>query len=141
MSRQRESDEDKHLEWGVRRARENPGLCMLLIIFEIVLGAGVNTYYGHFYALFAVVFVTLALLPFYGSYRYVLTPEQIEVYGPMYCVTYEWEDFDAWRVYEEDLRLSFADGDRTPLVLFAPRRVDEVIQYVQRYLPRTLDDY
>ncbi|MEA3402065.1 MAG: hypothetical protein U9R79_12585 [Armatimonadota bacterium] len=142
MSRRGGEDRSKdRLVWSVRRANESPTLCLLLIVFEIALGVGVYEYYGPYYAGFAVLFITLALLPFYGSYRYELGADGLEVHGPFYYAAHEWKDFDGWKIYEDDLRLQFrGDGRPSVLVLYAPRRLDAVVQYVQGHLPRRFDD-
>ncbi|MGC9317006.1 MAG: hypothetical protein ACP5KN_03090 [Armatimonadota bacterium] len=139
--RGRDDASEDRLIWSVRRANESPTLCFLLIVFEIALGAGVYQHYGPFFAGFAVVFITLALLPFYGSYRYELSSDGLQVYGPLYYAEHEWKEFDGWKIYEDDLRLQFR-GDRRPsvLVLYAPGRLDAVVQHVQGHLPRRFDD-
>lgn len=133
------SETQDRLIWRVRRARENPGLCLLLIAFEAALGYAVNMYYTQAHAAFAVVFITLALLPFYGSYRYELSPEKIKIFGPLYHAEHDWNEFESWRTFEDDLRLTFKDKDSV-LVLFAPRRLNDVVQYIQRHLPRMIED-
>ncbi len=123
-------------EWRARRAGDSPFLCALLILFEFVLAVGVNVYYSPPYAALAVVVVTAALIPFYASYRYVLSPDSVQVHGPLYYVEHEWTDFDGWRLSEDELRLVYKKKVWTSvLVLYAPERIDTVLQYVQRYLP------
>lgn len=123
-------------EWKARRAAESPFLCALLVIFTFVLAVGVNVFYGPPHAALAVGFLTVALIPFYASYRYVLGPETVQVHGPFYYVEYHWKDFDGWRLSDEELRLIYKRKVwSSVLVLYAPHSLDEVVQYVQRYLP------
>jgi len=124
------------LVWSSRRAAEAPLLCALLVIFEFVLAVAVNMYYGPSYAALAVGFVTLALIPFYASYTYVLEPEVLQVHGPFYYVEYRWTEFESWRLSEGELRLVFKQPHRpSVLVLYAPHDMDQALQFVQRYLP------
>lgn len=123
-------------EWRSRRAAESPFLCALLVIFTFVLAVGVNVYYGPPHAALAVGFLTVALIPFYASYRYVLSPETVQVHGPFYYVEYRWTDFDGWRLSEHELRLIYKRKVwSSVLVLYAPHSIDRVVQYVQRHLP------
>jgi len=124
------------LIWRVRRCRENPFLCLLVMIFQFVLALAVYIYHGPEYGAIVFVGLFIALLPFYGSYRYELSPDGLKVFGPAYYVEYPWTEFDGWRLYEEELRLIFNEKkSRSVLVLYAPRRIEQVLRYVQRCLP------
>ncbi len=123
-------------EWRARRAAESPFLTVLLVIFTFLLAVGVNVYYTPGHSALAVLFVTLALMPYYASYRYVLSGETVQVHGPFYYVEHQWSDFEGWRLSEDELRLIYKRKIwSSVLVLYAPHSMDEVVQYVQRYLP------
>lgn len=126
------------LTWRVRRCTTNVFLCLLVLIFQALLALAVYIYHGPQYSALAFVGLFVALLPFYGAYRYRLTPEGLEVFGPLlYYVKYDWNAFDGWRLYkEEEVRLVLKRRRGTSVVvLFAPGRVTEVLRYVQRCLP------
>ena len=123
-------------EWTSRRAAGSPFLCALMLIFTFSLAVGVNVYYGPPHAALAVVVVTVALVPFYAKYRYVLSAESVQVHGPLYYNEYQWSAFEGWRLSDDELRLIFKRKIwSSVLVLYAPGRIDEVVQHVQRYLP------
>ena len=123
-------------EWRARRAAQAPFLCALLVIFTFVLAVGANVFYGPAHSALAVGFITVALMPFYASYRYVLSPESVQVHGPLYYVEHRWSDFDGWRMSSDELRLVYKKKIwSSVLVLYAPRSIDEVVRYAQRYLP------
>ncbi len=128
------------LTWSARRAAEQPGLCVLVVIFNLLLAVGVYMYWGLYFALLTFGVITLALIPFYASYRYVLTREGFEVHGPFYYTPYQWNQFEGWRLSEDELRLVFKEGKRSVLVLFAPQNMDEVVPYVQGSLPRMTEE-
>lgn len=111
------------------------------MIFEAVLTAGV---YIHFdstsYALLTFGVITLALIPYYASYRYVLRRDGLEVHGPFFYTPYEWTQFEGWRLSDKELRLIFKKGYRSVLVLFAPKNINKVVQFVQGSLPQMFDD-
>lgn len=124
------------LEWSSRRAGESPFLCALLLIFTFSLAVGVNVYYGPGHAALVVIVLSVALIPFYAKYRYVLSPDTVQVHGPFYYTENRWSDFDGWRLGDDELRLIYKRKIwSSVLVLFAPDRIAEVVQYVQRYLP------
>ncbi len=130
------SPDEQILTWRVRRCTHSVSLCLLVLIFQFVLALAVYIREGPVYAAIVLFFLFVALLPFYGAYRYVLSPEGLKVFGPLYYAEHEWDEFDGWRLYEADVRLHFKDKPRTAvLVLFAPGRVTQVLTYVQRYLP------
>ncbi|MGI5820292.1 MAG: hypothetical protein ACOX9R_19570 [Armatimonadota bacterium] len=130
----------EELSWSARRAAEQPALTVLVVIFELVLTAGVYIYYDLHYALLTFGVITLALIPYYARYRYVLRRDGFEVHGPFYYTPYEWTQFEGWRLSENELRLVFRKGRRSVLVLFAPDNIDRVVQFVQGSLPRMTDD-
>ena len=130
----------EELTWSARRAAEQKGLCALVAIFELVLSAGVYFYYGLSYALLTFGIITLALIPFYASYRYVLRRDGLEVHGPFYYTPYEWPQFAGWRLSDDELRLVVKKGRQSVVVLFAPHNMDAVVQFVQGSLPRIVDE-
>ncbi len=130
----------EELTWRARRAAEQKGLCALVVIFELVLSAGVHFYYGLSYALLTFGIITLALIPFYASYRYVLRRDGLEVHGPFYYTPYEWPQFAGWRLSEDELRLVVKKGRQSVVVLFAPQNMDAVVQFVQGSLPRITEE-
>jgi len=130
----------EELTWRARRAAEQKGLCALVVIFELVLSAGVYAYYGLSYALLTFGIITLALIPFYASYHYVLRRDGLEVHGPFYYTPYEWAQFVGWRLSEDELRLVVKKGRQSVVVLFAPDNMDAVVQFVQGSLPHINDD-
>jgi len=133
--------EQPTLSWRVRRATHNVFLALLVLLFQIVLAIAVYIYHGPPYGILVFLFLFVALLPFYGTYRYVLNDEGLEVFGPLYYARYEWKQFDHWLLYEEDVRLHLKDRPRTHVVvLFAPGRVTAVLTYVQRHLPGVSPD-
>ncbi len=133
--------EEQTLSWRVRRASHNALLALLVLIFQVVLALAVYIYHGPPYGILVFLFLFVALLPFYGTYRYVLSEEGLEVFGPLYYARYEWKQFDHWLLYEEDVRLHLKDRPRTQVVvLFAPGRVTRVLTYVQRHLPGVSPD-
>lgn len=122
--------------WRVSRCPHNLFLCLLLILFELVLALGIYIEWGPYYAAFALVFLTLALLPFYGVYRYELDADHLRVYGPLYYVQYSWDEFASWRTYEDEVRLTFKGKPaHKVLVLYAPGRTVQVMTEVQRRMP------
>jgi len=132
---------EQTLSWRVRRAGHNVSLALLVFVFQVVLAIAVYVYHGPPYGLLVFLFLFVALLPFYGTYRYVLSSEGLEVFGPLYYAQYEWSRFDHWLLYEEDVRLHLKDRPRTDVVvLFAPGRVTAVLTYVQRHLPGVSPD-
>ncbi|MFO8078955.1 MAG: hypothetical protein R6V07_01495 [Armatimonadota bacterium] len=130
----------EELSWSARRAAEQPGLTVLVAIFEVVLSIGVYVYYGLSFALLTFGVITLALIPFYASYRYVLRRDGFEVHGPFYYTPYDWTQFEGWRLSDDELRLIFKKGRRSVLVLFAPHNMQKVVQFVQGSLPRMGDE-
>ena len=133
--------EGQTLSWRVRRATHNVFLALLVLIFQVVLALAVYIYHGPPYGILVFLFLFVALLPFYGTYRYVLSEEGLEVFGPLYYARYEWKQFDHWLLYEEDVRLHLKDRPRTHVVvLFAPGRVTQVLTRVQRHLPGVSPD-
>ncbi len=133
--------QEQTLSWRVRRASHNVFLALLVFIFQIVLSIAVYIYHGPPYGVLVFLFLFVALLPFYGTYRYVLAEDGLEVFGPLYYAKYEWKQFDHWLLYEEDVRLHLKDQPRTHVVvLFAPGRVTPVLTYVQRHLPGVSPD-
>jgi hypothetical protein len=106
----------------------------------VALAVGVYFYYGVYYAAFTAGFITLALIPFYASYRYVLRRDEIRVHGPFYYTPYKWTQFRYWRLSGDELRLVFKKGRRSVLVLFAPHNMNQVVQFVQGSLPQMSDD-
>ena len=108
---------------------------------QTVLTAGVYVHFENVsYALLTFGVITLALIPFYASYRYVLRRDGFEVHGPFYYVPYEWEQFEGWRLYEDELRLIFKKGHRSVLVLYAPHNMEKVVAFVQGSLPRMTEE-
>jgi len=130
------------LTWRVRRASHNVFLALLVLLFQVVLSVAVYIYVGHPHGGLVFCFLFVALLPFYGTYRYVLGEELLEVFGPLYYAKYEWKQFDGWLLYEEEVRLHLKGQPQTHVVvLFAPGRVTPVLTHVQRHLPgMSLDD-
>ncbi|GEM_PF-6334339 len=128
----------QELSWKARRASEQKGLTALVVIFELVLSAGVYFYYGLSYALLTFGVITLALIPFYASYRYILRRDGLEIHGPFYFTPFDWKRFVGWRLSENELRLIPRKG--SVVVLFAPHNMNEVVQFVQGSLPRMTDD-
>jgi hypothetical protein len=123
-------------EWSARRAAESPFLCALLLLFTFSLAVGVNVYYGPGHAALAVIVLTVALVPFYAKYRYVLSPDSVQVHGPFYYTENRWSEFDGWRLGDDELRLIYKRKIwSSVLVLYAPDSIESVVQYVQRYLP------
>jgi hypothetical protein len=138
-----EAEEQKGLEelsWSARRAAEQPGLAALVVIFEVVLSLGVFLYYGLHWALLTFGVITLSLIPFYAAYKYVLRRDGLEVHGPFYYTPYQWNQFEGWRLNEDELRLVFKKGHRSVLVLFAPHNMEKVVTFVQGSLPRMYDE-
>jgi len=135
-----QEDTGEELSWSARRAAQQPGLTVLVAIFEVVLTAGVYFYYGTSYALLTFGVITLALIPFYASYRYVLRRDGFEVHGPFYYVPYEWKQFEGWRLYDNELRLIYEKGRRSVLVLYAPDNMKDVVPFVQGCLPRMTEE-
>jgi hypothetical protein len=145
MAPQSASDGDRskgveELSWSSRRAAEQPGLTVLVAIFELLLSVAVYMYYGLSFALLTFGVITLSLIPFYASHRYVLRRDGFEVHGPFYYTPYEWTQFEGWRLSEDELRLIFKKGRRSVLVLFAPANMQKVVQFVQGSLPRMTDE-
>jgi len=122
--------------WTVSRCVHNLFLCLLLILFQLVLGMAIYIRWGPYFAAYAMVFLTIALLPFYGVYRYVLDADHLRVYGPAYYARHSWREFSNWRVYEDELRLVFRRKQgRSVVVLYAPGRVEQIMTEVQRRMP------
>lgn len=138
----RPAEQEQPFSWTVSRCIHNFFLCLLLILFQLVLTMGVYIKWGPYHAAFALVFLTIALMPFYGVYRYVLDADQLRVYGPLYYAAHSWKEFSGWRVYEDEVRLVFREKKgRSVLVLYAPGQTLQVITEVQRRLPpATLED-
>jgi hypothetical protein len=130
----------EELSWSARRAAEQPGLAVLVVLFELVLSLGVYLYYGLSFALLTFGVITLALIPFYACYRYVLRRDGLEVHGPFYYTPYQWTQFEGWRLSDDELRLIFKKGSRSVLVLFAPDNINKVVQFVQGSLPRMTEE-
>ncbi len=131
-----EPEEAAALCWTVSRCVHNPFLCLLLIIFQIVLALAIYLRWGASYAALSLIFLTVALLPFYGVYRYVLDDDRVRAYGLLYSAEHSWTEFSGWRVYEDEVRLVFRKRwGRSVLVLYAPGRVEQVLIEVQRRLP------
>lgn len=137
-----EARQREPLTWRVRRASHSVSLALLVLIFQVVLSIAVYMHVGQVYGALVFLFLWVALLPFYGTYRYVLGEEFLEVFGPLYYAKYEWKQFDGWRLYEEEVRLHLRDQPQTHVVvLFAPGIVTRVLTEVQRHLPgMSLDD-
>lgn len=130
----------EELSWNARRAGEQPALAVLVAIFVLVLSAAVYLYYGMSFALLTFGVITLALIPFYASYGYVLRRDGLEIHGPFYYTPYEWTRFEGWRLNDDELRLIFKKGRRSVLVLFAPHNMEKVVTFVQGSLPRVVDE-
>ncbi|MFW5866860.1 MAG: hypothetical protein ACOCX2_03525 [Armatimonadota bacterium] len=130
----------EELSWSARRAADQPGLTVLVAIFELVLSAGVYMYYGLSFALLTFGVITLALIPFYASFRYVLRRDGLEVHGPFYYTPYEWKQFEGWRLSDDDLRLIYKKRRSSVLVLHAPHNMQKVVTFVQGSLPRMSEE-
>jgi hypothetical protein len=101
-----------------------------------VLALAIYLRWGAYYAALSLIFLTVALLPFYGVYRYVLDDDRVRAYGLLYSAEHSWAEFSGWRVYENEIRLVFRKRwGRSVLVLYAPGRVEQVLIEVQRRLP------
>lgn len=131
----------EELSWSARRAAEQPALAVLVVIFELVLTLGVYVHFQNIsYALLTFGIITLALIPFYASYRYVLRRDGLEVHGPFYYTPYQWTQFEGWRLNEDELRMVYKKGARSVLVLFAPHNMQKVVTFVQGSLPRMSEE-
>jgi fatty acid desaturase len=123
--------------WSARRAKEEPFLAALVVLFQLVLSLAVYIFYGLSFALLTFGVITLALIPFYAAYTYRLTRDTLQVQGPFYYTEYRWTEFDTWRLTEDEVRMTFKGQRKSRvLVLYAPHNVHDALQAVQRYMPR-----
>ena len=119
------------LRWHARRCAERPWMCAAVITFELALSFGVYMRYGGWYCALVLIFLTAALVSYYGGFEYLLDGGGVTVRGPLGTARHQWDEFRGFEVIGDDVRLRFRNPRRPPdLLLHTPGRTKQVLDYI-----------